>query len=88
MLKKLALSSQCQHLNKSGIDSNLLFFFSLKFTLTLKTQYIIFFKTPILKRNLLSEIPWANAGGNERYYFENANVCMIFNAGELSLVSN
>jgi intraflagellar transport protein 172 len=35
----------------------------------------------------LSEIPWANAGGNERYYFENANVCMIFNAGELSLVS-
>jgi intraflagellar transport protein 172 len=39
------------------------------------------------KRNLLSEIPWANAGGNERYYFENANVCMIFNAGELSLVS-
>jgi intraflagellar transport protein 172 len=35
---------------------------------------------------LLSEIHWANASGNERYYFENANVCMIFNAGELSLV--
>ena len=26
-------------------------------------------------------------GGNEKFYFENANVCMIFNAGELSLVS-
>ena len=39
-----------------------------------------------LQRNLLSEIPWANSGGNEKYYFENANVCMIFNAGELSLV--
>ena len=25
-------------------------------------------------------------GGNEKFYFENANVCMIFNAGELSLV--
>jgi intraflagellar transport protein 172 len=39
-----------------------------------------------LNKNLLSEIPWANSGGNEKYYFENANVCMIFNAGELSLV--
>ena len=39
-----------------------------------------------LGRNLLSEIPWANSGGNEKYYFENDNVCMIFNAGELSLV--
>ena len=39
-----------------------------------------------LQKNLLSEIPWANSGGNEKYYFENDNVCMIFNAGELSLV--
>merc|ERR1712223_1578756 len=40
-----------------------------------------------LQRNLLSEIPWGmNMGGNEKFYFENANVCMIFNAGELSLV--
>ena len=39
-----------------------------------------------LQRNLLSEIPWINSGGNEKYYFENDNVCMIFNAGELSLV--
>ena len=41
-----------------------------------------------LQRNLLSEIPWgtSTSGGNEKYYFENANVCMIFNAGELSLV--
>ena len=39
-----------------------------------------------LNRNLLSEIPWVNSGGNEKFYFENDNVCMIFNAGELSLV--
>ena len=41
-----------------------------------------------LQRNLLSEIPWGvhSSGGNERFYFENTNVCMIFNAGELSLV--
>lgn len=40
-----------------------------------------------LQRNLLSEIPWGSSmGGNEKFYFENANVCMIFNAGELSLV--
>jgi intraflagellar transport protein 172 len=39
-----------------------------------------------LGRNLLSEVPWSGAGGNEKFYFENVNVCMIFNAGELSLV--
>ena len=39
-----------------------------------------------LQKNLLSEIPWVNSGGNEKYYFDNDNVCMIFNAGELSLV--
>ena len=33
----------------------------------------------------LSEVPWSGSG-NERFYFENAAVCMIFNAGELSLV--
>ena len=40
-----------------------------------------------LQKNLLSEIQWGSSmGGNEKFYFENANVCMIFNAGELSLV--
>ena len=41
-----------------------------------------------LQKNLLSEIAWpaGTGGGNEKFYFENANVCMIFNAGELSLV--
>ncbi len=33
----------------------------------------------------LSEIEWKGSG-NERYSFDNANVCVIFNAGELSLV--
>ncbi|KAK3091661.1 hypothetical protein FSP39_021624, partial [Pinctada imbricata] len=39
-----------------------------------------------LQSNKLSEVPWQGTGGNEKYYFDNENVCMIFNAGELSLV--
>uniref|UniRef100_A0A3P9PZB4 Intraflagellar transport 172 n=1 Tax=Poecilia reticulata TaxID=8081 RepID=A0A3P9PZB4_POERE len=34
----------------------------------------------------LSEVPWPGSGGNEKFFFENESVCMIFNAGELSLV--
>mmetsp|Transcript_43192 Transcript_43192/g.92156 ORF Transcript_43192/g.92156 Transcript_43192/m.92156 type:complete len:1765 (-) Transcript_43192:92-5386(-) len=33
----------------------------------------------------LSEIPWHSAG-NEKFFFDNPTVCMIFKAGELSLV--
>ncbi|TPX67270.1 hypothetical protein SpCBS45565_g03981 [Spizellomyces sp. 'palustris'] len=33
----------------------------------------------------LSEIPWQGSG-QEKFYFENPAVCMVFNAGELSLV--
>lgn len=33
----------------------------------------------------LSEIPWVGTG-KEKFYFENPAVCMIFNAGELTLV--
>uniref|UniRef100_A0A672FWM1 Intraflagellar transport protein 172 homolog n=1 Tax=Salarias fasciatus TaxID=181472 RepID=A0A672FWM1_SALFA len=36
--------------------------------------------------NRLSEVPWPGSGGNEKFFFENESVCMIFNAGELSLV--
>ncbi|XP_010369520.1 intraflagellar transport protein 172 homolog isoform X4 [Rhinopithecus roxellana] len=39
-----------------------------------------------LNTNRLSEIAWQGSGGNEKYFFENENVCMIFNAGELTLV--
>ncbi|XP_033644927.1 intraflagellar transport protein 172 homolog [Asterias rubens] len=39
-----------------------------------------------LTSNKLSEVPWQNTGGNEKFFFENESVCMIFNAGELSLV--
>ncbi|KAL0271339.1 UNVERIFIED_CONTAM: hypothetical protein PYX00_008457 [Menopon gallinae] len=39
-----------------------------------------------LERNLLSEIMWPNSGRNEKFYFDNINVCLIFNVGELSLV--
>ncbi|KAI8848693.1 hypothetical protein BC829DRAFT_443633 [Chytridium lagenaria] len=33
----------------------------------------------------LSEIPWTGSG-DEKFYFDNPQVCMVFNAGELSLV--
>ncbi|CAE8619758.1 unnamed protein product [Polarella glacialis] len=33
----------------------------------------------------LSEIPW-HSSGNEKFFFENPTVCMIFKAGELSVV--
>ncbi|XP_076128236.1 intraflagellar transport protein 172 homolog [Alosa pseudoharengus] len=36
--------------------------------------------------NKLSEVAWQGSGGNEKFFFENEMVCMIFNAGELSLV--
>ncbi|KAM4529832.1 intraflagellar transport protein 172 homolog [Fundulus diaphanus] len=39
-----------------------------------------------LLSNKLSEVPWSGSGGNEKFFFENETVCMIFNAGELSLV--
>uniref|UniRef100_A0A665WJH3 Intraflagellar transport protein 172 homolog n=1 Tax=Echeneis naucrates TaxID=173247 RepID=A0A665WJH3_ECHNA len=39
-----------------------------------------------LLTNKLSEVPWPGSGGNEKFFFENESVCMIFNAGELSLV--
>ncbi|XP_018787824.1 PREDICTED: intraflagellar transport protein 172 homolog [Bactrocera latifrons] len=39
-----------------------------------------------LTRNLVSEVPWTTSGRHERFYFENPNVCLIFNVGELSLV--
>lgn len=32
-----------------------------------------------------SEIPWRGSG-NEKYDFSNENICMVFNAGELTLV--
>ena len=32
----------------------------------------------------LSEIPWRGSG-NEKYDFSNPNICMVFNAGELSI---
>lgn len=33
----------------------------------------------------ISEIPWRGSG-NEKYDFSNPNICMIFNAGELSII--
>uniref|UniRef100_A0A8D0GGL2 Intraflagellar transport 172 n=1 Tax=Sphenodon punctatus TaxID=8508 RepID=A0A8D0GGL2_SPHPU len=35
---------------------------------------------------LVLQVPWQGSGGNEKFFFENENVCMIFNAGELTLV--
>ncbi|XP_035472779.2 intraflagellar transport protein 172 homolog [Scophthalmus maximus] len=39
-----------------------------------------------LLSNKLSEVRWPGSGGNEKFFFENETACMIFNAGELSLV--
>ncbi|KAE8605809.1 hypothetical protein XENTR_v10015326 [Xenopus tropicalis] len=39
-----------------------------------------------LATNRLSEVAWQGSGGNEKFFFDNENVCMIFNAGELTLV--
>ena len=39
-----------------------------------------------LHRNLLSEVQWMSEESDEKFYFDNENVCMIFKAGELSLV--
>ncbi|KAM6965091.1 intraflagellar transport protein 172 homolog [Aplochiton taeniatus] len=39
-----------------------------------------------LVSNKLSEVAWSGSGGNEKFFFENESVCMIFNAGELTLV--
>lgn len=33
----------------------------------------------------LSEVPWKISGG-EKYYFENPLCCLVFNAGELSVI--
>ena len=34
-----------------------------------------------LLSNRLSEVTWQGSGGNEKFFFENETVCMIFNAG-------
>ncbi|CAD7963993.1 unnamed protein product [Amoebophrya sp. A25] len=34
----------------------------------------------------LSEIPWQGSGQDEKYFFDNPLVCMIFRAGELSII--
>ncbi|XP_062344303.1 intraflagellar transport protein 172 homolog isoform X2 [Cinclus cinclus] len=39
-----------------------------------------------ISSNKLSEVAWKGSGGNEKFFFDNENVCMIFNAGELTLV--
>ncbi|XP_053503578.1 intraflagellar transport protein 172 homolog isoform X4 [Ictalurus furcatus] len=39
-----------------------------------------------LVSNKLSEVVWQGSGGNEKFFFENESVCMVFNAGELTLV--
>lgn len=31
-------------------------------------------------------MPWNNSGRHEKFYFDNTNVCLVFNAGELTLI--
>ncbi|XP_078397553.1 intraflagellar transport protein 172 homolog isoform X1 [Cetorhinus maximus] len=56
-----------------------------------KDRYLVAHSTDTLllgdlATNKLSEVAWQGSGGNEKLYFDNENVCMIFNAGELTLV--
>ncbi|XP_044261133.1 intraflagellar transport protein 172 homolog [Tribolium madens] len=39
-----------------------------------------------LQRHLLSEVPWNNSGRHEKFYFDYPTVCLVFNAGELTLI--
>lgn len=32
------------------------------------------------------QVLWNNTGRNEKFYFENPNICLVFNVGELSLI--
>lgn len=32
------------------------------------------------------QVSWNDSGRNEKFYFDYANVCLVFNAGELSLI--
>lgn len=38
-----------------------------------------------MENGKISEIPWRGSG-NEKFDFSNPNICMIFNAGELSII--
>ncbi|XP_048583111.1 intraflagellar transport protein 172 homolog [Nematostella vectensis] len=56
-----------------------------------KDRYLVAYTTDTLlvgdlNSNKLSEVPWQATGGNEKFFFENESVCMVFNAGELSLI--
>ncbi|KAL7308007.1 hypothetical protein TKK_0000095 [Trichogramma kaykai] len=39
-----------------------------------------------IERNALSEIPWEDKHGSEKFYFEYPGVCLIYGADELTLV--
>lgn len=57
-----------------------------------KDRYVVAHTTETLmigdlKTGNLSEIPWrSQPGSDEKFYFDNENVCMIFSGGELTLV--
>ncbi|XP_062507829.1 intraflagellar transport protein 172 homolog isoform X2 [Corticium candelabrum] len=56
-----------------------------------KDRYLVAFTTDTLLLGdlvscKLSEVAWSTSGGNEKFFFENENVCMVFNAGELSII--
>lgn len=36
--------------------------------------------------SILLQVPWNNSGHHEKFYFDNPNICLVFNAGELSLI--
>lgn len=40
----------------------------------------------IYTTNYILQVLWNNSGKHEKFYFDNPTVCLVFNAGELSLV--
>lgn len=74
-----------------GFFSKKLFSYIYFFRITGKDSYLVARTDESLilcdlTRNLTSELPWTAPGRNQRFYFENPNVCLVFNAGELTLV--
>lgn len=39
-----------------------------------------------ISTDMVSEVLWPHSSHSERFYFDNQNVCLIFNAGELTLI--
>ena len=44
------------------------------------------YSTGELDKNLMSEVDWQDSDRKDKFYLDNPNVWLIFNAGELTIV--